>query len=192
MVAEVGGVWDQLLSEGHQFWGAMASSGYHNEALDKPPCEFARTHLIVPEQSYRGVLKALETGTFWADHGRILNQLGFSLEVDGLEQAAYPGDTVTVGDRDSTGLMNLSIVRGPGSVGQPLTVEFIGNCLSGDAEIIAVEELAPDVSAASVSLPLAATGRDERSCTLRARVRLSRESTTDYLGYTNPIRLILN
>jgi hypothetical protein len=56
VVAEVGGVWDQLLSHGHDVWGALASSDYHNDHLDKPPCAFSRTHLAVPERSYRGVL----------------------------------------------------------------------------------------------------------------------------------------
>jgi glycopeptide antibiotics resistance protein len=192
VVAEVGGIWDQLLSDGHQIWGALASSDYHNERLDQAPCAFSRTHLIVPEQSYRGVLMALNVGTFWADHGRILNQLRFSVDLDGLEQSAFPGYTVDVGDRDSLGVMNLVIERGPGSIGQPLTAEFIGNCSTGKAEILAVEEIPPDDSAASMLIPLAATGPDGESCTLRVRVRLSHGSSTDYLAYTNPVRLILD
>jgi len=192
VVARVGGVWDQLWSQGHQIWGALASSGYHNERLDQAPCAFSRTHLIVPEQSYRGVIRALKTGTFWADHGRILEQLWFSVNVDGLEGAAYPGSVVNVGARDSMAAVSLSIERGEGSAGQPLTVEIIGNCNSGEAEILAVLEIAPADSTVTTLVPLAATGLDGASCSLRARVRLRRDSAPDYLAYTNPIRLILD
>ena len=135
---------------------------------------------------------ALKAGTFWADHGLILNQLRFSVEVDGLEQAAYPGYTVYVGDRDSVAMVELGVERGPGSTGQPLTVEIIGNCSSGEAEVLMMQELAPEESTVSTLLPLAATGLDGASCILRARVRLINESSADYLAYTNPIRLILH
>jgi hypothetical protein len=191
-VADVGGMWDQSLSGGQQLWGALASSDYHNSRLDKAPCAFSRTHLIVPEQSYRGVLTALRSGTFWSDHGRILNQLWFSLEVNSLGQATYPGYTAYLGDRESHGVLKLVIERGPGSVGLPLDVEFIGDCRSGESEVLAVEEIAADSDSISAVVPLAATGDDGKSCTVRARVRLSRANASDYLAYTNPIRLILD
>ena len=191
-VANIGGMWDQWLSRGQQLWGALASSDYHNSRMDKAPCAFSRTHLIVPEQSYRGVLMALRSGTFWSDHGRILNQLWFSLEVDSLGQAAYPGYTAYLGDRDSQGLLKLVIERGPGSAGLPLQVEFIGDCRSSESELLAVEEIAADSDAISAVVPLAATGDDGKSCTVRARVRLSRANAPDYLAYTNPIRLLLD
>ena len=191
-VADIGGMWDQWLSGGQQLWGALASSDYHNGRLDKAPCAFSRTHLIVPEQSYRGVLMALRSGTFWSDQGRILNQLWFSLEVDSLEKASYPGYTAYLGDRESLGMLKLVIERGPGSVGLPLAVEFIGDCRSGESEVLAVEEIAADSDSISAVVPLAATGEDGKSCTVRARVRLSRANASDYLAYTNPIRLILD
>lgn len=191
-VAEIGGTWDQWLSQGQQLWGALASSNYHNSRVDEAPCAFSRTHLIVPEQSYRGVLMALRSGTFWSDHGRILNQLWFSLEVDSLGQAAFPGYTAYLGDRDSQGVLKLAIERGPGSVGLPLEVEFIGDCRSGDAEVLASAKIASAGDTAAAVIPLAATGEDGKSCTVRARVRLSRANAPDYLAYTNPIRLILD
>ena len=46
----------------------MASSDFHNEAMDAAPCEFA--HVLVPEKSYVGILKGLKAGTFWADYGK--------------------------------------------------------------------------------------------------------------------------
>ena len=126
------------------------------------------------------------------DHGRILDQLWFAVDVDGVEQSAYPGYIVDVGDRDSEAVASLTIKRGPGSEGQPLTVEIIGNCTSGDTEVVMQQELAPEDSTVTTLLPLAATGLDEASCFLRARVRLARDASRDYLAYTNPVRLILN
>lgn len=191
VVAEIGGVWDQWLSTGRTLWAALASSEYHNERLDMAPCAFARTHLVVPEQSYRGVMMALRSGTFWADHGRILNQLWFSLAVEGLEEKAYPGYTVYLGERDLSAELSVAIERGPGSTGQPLEVEFIGNCRSGASEVLAAVEIAPDASEVSTVVPLTATGQDGSSCVVRARLRLRRDIPTDYLAYTNPIRLVL-
>lgn len=191
-VSDIGGGWDQWLSRGRQLWGALASSGYHNSRMDKAPCAFSRTHLIVPEQSYRGVLMALRSGTFWSDHGRILNQLWFSMEVDSLGQPLYPGFVAYLGDRDGHGLLKLVIERGPGSVGLPLEVEFIGDCRSGESELLASEEIAVDADSISTVIPLAATGEDGKNCTVRARVRLRRANAADYLAYTNPIRVLLD
>ena len=112
--------------------------------------------------------------------------------MDSLGQAAYPGYTAYLGDRESLGVLKLSIERGPGSVGSPLEVEFIGDCRSGESEVLAVEEIAADGDSISAVVPLAATGEDGKTCTVRARVRLSRTNASDYLAYTNPIRLILD
>ena len=190
-VAEIGGVWDQMLSQGYPIWAALASSDYHNERLDKAPCSFSRTHLAVPERSYRGVIKALRSGTFWADHGRILDQLWFTVGLEGLEQAAYPGSTVYVGDSDSVARVSLSIERGLGGIGSPLVVEIIGNCATGRTEILAEYKLSPGSSEVAGLIPLRATGQDQESCFLRARVRLVMVLGPDLLAYTNPIRLKL-
>jgi hypothetical protein len=193
VVSEVGGVWDQLLSHGHDVWGALASSDYHNKNLDKPPCAFSRTHLAVPERSYRGVLVALKGGTFWADHGRILDQLWFSVDVEGLEQsAAYPGSTVYLEGAEGEALLALSIERGPGSLGKPLLAEFIGSCRLGSAETLAELRMPPTENSVTTTMPLLQSGRDGESCTVRARVRLERGGETDYLAYTNHIRLVLD
>jgi hypothetical protein len=46
---------------------------FHKEAMDAAPCEFERTHVLVTEKSYVGILKGLKAGTFWAEHGKIPN-----------------------------------------------------------------------------------------------------------------------
>ena len=192
VVAGVGGIWDQLWSGGHQIWGALASSDYHGDDLGPAPCAFSRTHLIVPEQSYRGVISALKTGTFWADHGLILDQLSFSAALDGLDGPAYPGSIIKVGNKSGVASVAILLERGSGSVGKPLTVEVIGDCSSGNWGILSEHELAPTDSKITTPVPLASTGKDGVSCSLRARVRLKNESSADYLAHTNPIRFILN
>ncbi|MEH6567742.1 MAG: PHP domain-containing protein [Halioglobus sp.] len=192
VVAEVGGVWDRLWSSGHQVWGALASSDYHGDDFGSAPCAFARTHLIVPEQSYRGVISALRKGTFWADHGFILDQLSFSATLDGLDGPAFPGSVVRVGNKRSVANVALLLQRGTGSVGQPLTVEIIADCSSGDWVILNEQELAPADSSITLPVSLASTGEDGISCSIRARVRLKHKESADYVAYTNPIRFILN
>lgn len=93
-VAESGGTWDRLLLEGRNFRVALASSDYHNANMDYPPCAFSRTHVIAPERSVGGLLRALRAGTFWADQGRILDELDVRLETENLRGAARPGDTI--------------------------------------------------------------------------------------------------
>ena len=191
MVAEIGGGWDQLLAQGHNIWAALAPSDYHNRHLDKSPCEFSRTHLAVPEASYKGVLQAIESGTFWADHGRILEQFYFSVEYEERVAPAYPGSTVHIGHTDSVAVFSIAIQRGPGSLNMPLSAELISNCVDGKPAQIAKLEFSPGESVVSGLFPIASVGLDERSCFVRARIRLSNFTEPDFLAYSNPIRFVL-
>ena len=191
VVARVGGVWDLLLSEGHQFWGAMAGSDFHNRKLDYLPCAFARTHIVVPESSYKGVLDALRAGSFWADHGRILDQLSLSAQIKGIENPIYPGSIVRLGKGSRSVTINLSMTRGPGSIGKPLNIEFIGNCRTGKTVVLATERLRAQSTTVRSVMEVASVGADNKSCFIRARVRLEKSSEPDLMAYTNPIRLLL-
>ena len=190
-VAEVGGTWDVLLSEGHQLWAAIASSDYHNANLDKAPCAFARTHIAAPEVTYDAVLRALRAGTFWADHGQILRGLSLSAEVAGLTAPVYASSIVNLGGQASSILARVSLRRGPGSNGQALQAEFIGNCKTGETEMLAVEQIEPGAAAAITVFEPAAAGADGKSCFIRARIRLVVEDGPDLMAYTNPIRFEL-
>ena len=96
VVAEIGGTWDRLLDAGHSTWAALAVSDYHHPDKDFPPCSFARTHLRVPQPDYRGVLLALRAGSFWADHGHILEDLAFVAVHESLPMPATPGETIAL------------------------------------------------------------------------------------------------
>lgn len=191
VVAIVGGVWDQLLSRGFNIWGAIASSDYHNRMLDRPPCEFARTHISVADKTYDGVMDALRAGTFWADHGHILDQFHFSIEVDGLEQSIHPGSVVRVPSSEGLAFVTVSLQRGPGSQGKPLTVDIVSNCGDGSTSIAHSASLAEYETVETAFLPVFASGLDGQSCYMRARVRLSNSDEPDFLAHTNPIRIFL-
>ena len=72
VITQIGGTWDKLLGEGNNIWAALATSDFHNYNMDYYPCEFSRTHIFVPENTAEGVLQALHAGSFWADHGQLL------------------------------------------------------------------------------------------------------------------------
>jgi hypothetical protein len=192
VVAEVGGTWDRLLSEGMQIWGALAGSDYHNSRLDRAPCAFARTHVAAESFSYAAVLKALRAGTFWADHGKILSKLEFSARVDGLATTVHPGSVVSLGGGEHPVIAHVSFQRRVESAGLPLKVEFIGNCRTGDTETLAVEEVSPSLSDVALSLVPLSPGADGKSCFLRVRVRLEIPGEPDLMAYTNPIRFVLH
>ncbi len=190
VVAQVGGVWDQLLEGGFTIWGAIASSDYHNVNLDKAPCAFSRIHVTAPEKSYTGVLNAMASGTFWADHGNILDKLQFSLDFEGLDQLALPGTVVKVDTEKEIAIVAVSIERGNGSIGAPLFTEIISNCASGKAEIVYSATI-PPIGSDSVGLvPVQQRGRDNASCYFRARVRMKVLGAPDLMAYTNPIRIM--
>ena len=122
----------------------------------------------------------------------ILDQLWFSVHVEGLEgKAVYPGSTVYLTGREEQVLLALSIERGPGSLGKPLSAEFIGSCQFGGAKALAQLRIPPAENSVTATMPLVRE-RDGESCAVRARVRLERDGDTDYLAYTNHIRLILD
>ncbi|WP_340118355.1 PHP domain-containing protein [Pelagibius sp. 7325] len=191
VVAEVGGTWDRLLSEGHQLWGALAGSDYHNATLDMRPCGFARTHLNAAAFSYEAVFQALRAGTFWADHGQILSEFSFFVEVAGLATPVFPGSIVSLRGEGRLIAAHVILERGPGAAAMPLQIEIIGNCQSGEAEILATLQLAADSNEAVATLHPTSPGTDDVSCYLRARVRLDKPEAPDLMAYSNPIRLLL-
>ena len=144
VVAEIGGTWDRLLDQGHHVWGALAVSDYHG-GQDFAPCSFARTYLRVPQKDQRGVLQALRAGSFWAGHGRILDDLAFIAVHPTLGLPATTGETVRLRRSSSVLTFRIALKRGPAGVGLPLTVEIIGNGVSGRPESVARSEVSVDV-----------------------------------------------
>ena len=190
VAARVGGVWDTLLEQGQNVWGALASSDYHNDGLDYLPCAFSRTFVQVPERSPSGVLKALHAGTYWGSHGRFLNELLFTASAPGLIVPASPGEVIRY-RRGGQVRVNLTVGRAGEAGKGPLAAELIGNCSSGKPELLATLALGADQSAAETTVAGLARGADGQSCYLRLRVR-KKAPDDDWLAYTNPIRIKLD
>lgn len=190
--AVIGGVWDQYVASGNDLWAALASSDYHGSGGDAAPCAFSRIHISAPSRSYDGILEALDDGTFWADHGRILDQLSLAVELDGLPRALYPGESADVFTKDSVAMARVDFIRGPGSMGAPLAVEIISSCVDGSSRLVARRQLGAEESRAEVLIPVQATPAEDNSCIVRARVRLDNFGLEpDLMAYTNYVRINL-
>lgn len=190
VVAEIGGVWDTLLDHGHNVWGALASSDFHNEKGDYHPCEFARTHVQVPEKNPRGVLQALRAGSFWAGHGQILDHLLVVLSAPGLDIPLSPGEVARL-ESDSTIRISVAVKRGAGADSSPLQIELIGNGRSGHPELLDSKSLPLEKDSIDWTYSNLKDGADGRSVYFRVRVRKILENEPDLLAYSNPIRIVL-
>lgn len=82
-VAQVGGVWDNLLADGRKFYN-FASSDFHNDAgADFWPGEYLKTYVKVKDLNDDGrytqneVLAALRSGNVYSVHGDLINELDY-------------------------------------------------------------------------------------------------------------------
>ncbi|MDO6566337.1 acyltransferase family protein [Alteromonas sp. 1_MG-2023] len=182
-VAEIGGGWDQLLANGERVWGALASSDYHNNIMDLPPCEYSRIHVNVPDKSYSGVLNAINAGTFWADHGNLLAKYQFTVEVGPKRQLAYPGAEVSLSGEDNIMLVNIALLRNKPYKNDFLRADIITNCENGS--VTASSHYIPPES--SSQQLLIAKNADVENCFIRSRVVFENTAGKNLAGYSNPV-----
>ncbi len=190
VVAQVGGTWDRLLDAGHNVWGALAVSDYHNAELDYQPCAFARTHLRVPQRDHRGVLFALRAGSFWADYGGVLNDFDFVLLNRDLLLPATAGEVVRATSSAKVTL-RVKIRRGQAAQGLPVTIELIGNGVAGKPERVASRELSAAEDSFDWEPVRLVAGNDQKSAYFRARVIVKGSPEGTSIAYSNPIRIVL-
>ena len=188
LVAEVGGAWDQLLGEGTDVSGALATSDFHGPTDgDFWPCEFSETWLLAPERSAAGVLLALHAGSFVGVHGRIARAVRLSIAAEGLERPAAVGESARI------------------PPGTPIAVELRFETPDRDYagapnRIDQVEIIQIDRDGARVAWSGApdATGPQARLATtvpaggaaFRARGRRDVPDGPDLLFYTNAVRVV--
>jgi hypothetical protein len=191
VTAEIGGAWDQLLDRGHNVWAALAVSDFHNEKMDYSPCEFARIHVYPEDRTARGILAGLHAGSFWADHGHILDDLLFTLSAPGLSLPVTAGEVVRLHANQALQFTVL-LQRGAGALDSALIVEFIGNGRSGKPELLFSQSLLPDENRVDWTLTDPAAGSDDSSAYFRVRIRKPVEDGADLMAYTNAIRLAIH
>ena len=190
VVAQVGGTWDRLLDAGYSVWGALAVSDYHTTDLDYPPCAFARTHLRVPQRDHRGVLSALRAGSFWADHGGILNDFDFVLLHRDLLIPATAGEVIRATSSAKVAF-RVRIRRGSAAQGLPVTIELIGNGVAGKPERVASRELSAAEDTFDWEPATLVAGKDKKSAYFRARAIVQKSPDGVLMAYSNPIRIVL-
>lgn len=191
VVAEVGGVWDRLLDEGRDVWGALATSDFHQDRGDYLPCEFSRTHVAVPERTVDGLLQGLRAGAFWAEMGPFLERLDFTVDAPGLVVPAAPGEVFSLG---SPGTLTVTVKMTPAAefVSEDISVEIIGNVQTGMPEVLGADVSTPQSRVLSWSIDRPVAGADGDSAYLRVRVRAKgREGARTLAAYSNAVRIIL-
>lgn len=190
VAANMGGVWDHLLDQGHDVWAALATSDYHNDKMDYSPCAFARTHILVPQRTVLGVLRALRAGSFWADEGHLLSKLHVTVSAPGLLVPLVPGETARIDPKQPVEL-TIALQRDAGAEGSALNVELIGNGALGKPSLLQQAQLKPDQQTIKWTFRNLVSGGDKLSAYFRVRVRKAIANGPDLIAYSNPIRLIL-
>ncbi|MGL6262047.1 hypothetical protein [Vibrio sp. WXL103] len=109
VVAEVGGWWDAMLSEGRKIWN-VANSDHHFKIREPYtssyyPGEYSKTYTYVQGDNDLAVLEGLRSGQVWATYGDLINELDFTVTTNGqtahMGQEAFvsAGDKVTISIR---------------------------------------------------------------------------------------------
>lgn len=190
VTSEVGGVLDLLLDQGHDVYGSLAPSDYHNDKLDYSPCSFSKTHLIAPTSNYDGVFKALKNGTYWGSHGGFLEQYHFRIETSPTQKALSPGE-VGETNRGDLVLVDVAVNRTPQYFDVPLQVEIFTNCTTGKPDNLEALTIPPHKDSANALLPVRSYGSDAKSCYVRSRIKAIIDKE-ELFAFSNHIRIILN
>jgi hypothetical protein len=183
--AQVGGVWDQLLGQGLDLWGASATSDFHSwENGDYWPCQFSETRIYARERTIDGALDALRAGSFFGVHGRVVSDARLTVTADGLPRPAVPGEVIRVatGRPVTVGLsVRVPDVDWEGAPNRIDRLEIIG-ADRGGAKVIATTT-ATDAGAVNVAVPAGGLIVRGRGC------RVMRDSRS-LCFYTNPVRVV--
>jgi peptidoglycan/LPS O-acetylase OafA/YrhL len=186
IVASVDGTWDKLLAEDHKIWAAITSSDYHNDAMDYGPCELSRIHVDAPTKDYRGLIKGIKAGSFWADQGKLLRDYEFTLESKDDGYRVYPGGTIKLMGSKPVLSVEISANRSESYKNDFLRFDLITNC-SNDEVVVRSKLLPPEESSVSLLLPIV---EQKGTCFLRSRISLASINEDKLMAYSNPIFII--
>ena len=98
-VAEVGGLWDNLLADGRKFYN-FDNSDFHDIANDFWPGEYIKSYVKVKDVNNDGiytqedVINGLRSGNAYSVHGDIINDLDFKV----LFKSPFGTKTATMGE----------------------------------------------------------------------------------------------
>lgn len=94
--AQVGGLWDAMLSEGRNFW-LVANSDYHSHITkgdgDFYPGEYQKTHISMRDNSAQSFVDGLRSGNLFFVHGDLIDRLEFSIGTATMGQTHKTGNS---------------------------------------------------------------------------------------------------
>lgn len=187
-IAIIGGEWDQLLQEGLRVSAARAASDFHNLKMDYWPCQFSSTHLFAENNSHNQVLLALQKGNFWAQHGRVLDKIDFSVSTfSPALKTAHMGETLILSSEKSINVTLSLLLNEYDWQNMPTSLDEVELIVITEDDIT-VRRFDPLLVERnkhyefSIELPMAT-----RNIAVRWRGRSKQPEKHDYMFYTNPI-----
>ncbi len=193
-VAEVGGVWDRLLRDGIDVWGARAASDFHTadsrQSADYWPGEFSETWLYVPERTPNGVLRAFRAGAFFAAHGHIARKVELTVALPELPRPAQVGEVIEAPGGTGLNIQLTAEVPSSDWRGAPNTIDLIELIVTDESGSRVIPCVPAGAGQVSVQKMIAAPASGP--LVVRARGRRTIYDGPDLLFYTNPIRVQIN
>lgn len=185
IVAQVGGTWDTWLGKGLDVWGATADADFHHENGEYWPCEFSSTWLYAPDRSVDGVIRALHAGSYFGEHGHIVQKAELVATPAGQTRGAVPGQRLTVAAGTTVSVsmaLDIPDTDFEGKANHVDVVELIG--VAGGKSTVLFSDAPATPLAFNVPVNVPAGG-----IVLRARGRRTVDGGPALQFYTNPIRI---
>jgi hypothetical protein len=186
-IAIIGGEWDKLLQKGYRVTAARAASDFHNVGMDYWPCQFSSTHLFSESNAQNDVLMAMRQGQMWAQHGKFVESLKFSVNNE-KGRVHNIGSVAYVGQMGENIEISLEVNLAP--------EDWQGFATSLDElELIIITE--DSITTTPISVYANMTGKrlsfeksqiiNSKHTVVRIRGRSIQPETHHYMFYTNPI-----
>jgi hypothetical protein len=112
-VAQVGGLWDNLLADGRKFYNFVSSDFHSDGGADFWPGEYLKTYVKVKDLNNDGiysqeeVVAGLRSGNVFSVHGDIINELDFN-----VFHGAAPDKKTAQGNNSATMGETLTVEKG--------------------------------------------------------------------------------
>jgi len=184
-IEKIGGEWDTLLQQGYKVWGARAASDFHNTKMDYWPCQFSTTHLYAKSNQHNDVLSAFHSGAYWAQHGKFIKKVDFSVDIDGNQLIA--GQSISTHKKKAN--INLSLTLNQKDwQGYPTSLDKLELVIITDEKIITVPFYDLVVADNQVTLSYE-YNLSSPSTIFRWRGLSIQPGQHHYMFYSNPIKV---
>jgi hypothetical protein len=94
-LAQIGGIWDALLSEGYHFW-TIVNGDFHRTTTDFWPGEYSKTWSTATDTGAQAWFEGIRNGEIFIANGELITDLDFHI-TDGLRFATM-GDDLNTSD----------------------------------------------------------------------------------------------